>query len=46
LSLYLAARAALDATRIGHRRQVNHPSEPYPDNSLDHSSESYPEDGR
>ena len=46
LSLYLAARAALDASGIGYRRQDNHPSEPFSDNPLDHLSESFPEDGR
>jgi hypothetical protein len=52
LSLYLAARAALDATSIGHRRQDNQSSESGSgtengsDRSQDQSSESYSEDGR
>jgi multisubunit Na+/H+ antiporter MnhG subunit len=46
LSLYLAARAALDAVNLEHQRQTNHPSERSSDSSLQHSSESNPEDGR
>jgi multisubunit Na+/H+ antiporter MnhG subunit len=46
LSLYLAARAALDAVSLERQRQSNHPSEHFSGSSREHSSESNPEDGR